>query len=567
MSEAVKDETAQQVAEGNFKMDPPTKGEVWGIAEKEFREDLSMKASLYSKLEESLKDVDDDDEEMLEKGNKTLSETLGEIFDSVKVLASNSRGAVRQSLAHTLVFLRAVSRNEVFIAANFKNSGANKDWKREALIQIYNLKDHPTRLSTYAKTIKYIEDNWKETDGSLEDASAVYAWIETNKGITAIYAKATKKTSGGGGSDKTSTPEYGEANKSFANRSLGQIAAPARSDKEDPFEEGARVLLLGDFASGQIDIKHVVEDSDDRVGTMMFELGEKIIKSMKVPDDNLFWRRVTALTGMAGKDGVVAVDDAGAQCTISNERSGHPSLVGEVFYPAAPIFKGNPGRQRLEEEEGKTLRTITSASLISLHTVTHVINGTEVTIDWIDEKKKKTSVKLEHLSSDDNEPLVQYVPRVLNDWTDLTFKSKHIRELHNGLVKRLNDLSKPAADKDPQELADDKIAFKSEAAKTARSKTKAILTSGSKDLVFETPYVNGAGLTIELDEPMQVDLCFHFKTADLKKIFSFMEGDGPDVVKVSFNENMMKFVTDGWAIHVPYADNGAYRTNGFVPND
>lgn len=323
MSEEATKDPAQQIADGNFKMAPPTKGDAWGLAESEFRDDLSMKATVYSELEEALKGVDADDKEMLEKGNKTLSETLGDIFDNVKVLARNSRGAVRQSLAHTLVFIRAVSRNEAFIASSFKNSGANKDWKREALIQIYDLKDHPTRLSTYAKTIKYIEDNWHAANGSLDDANDVFNLIQKDGGITAIYAKATKKTSGGGGSDKTQSPEYKEADKSFTTGpSLGQISAPTRSDKEDPFEDGARVLLLGDFASGQIDIKYVVEDSDNRVGTMMYELGEKIIKGMTVPNNNLFWRRVTALTGLAGKDGVVAVDDAGAQCTISNERSG-----------------------------------------------------------------------------------------------------------------------------------------------------------------------------------------------------------------------------------------------------
>jgi hypothetical protein len=528
----------------------------------EFRDEIAHKNVELEGLTANLEAAEEGDAKDL--AGVAVAVSLSGIFDDIKHLASNSHEARRHSLAHTFVFLRAVSKNQTFIDNNFKGTDANKIWEREALTQIYKLEEHPNRLSTYVKVFKYITDNWAETDGSLEKAGDVYDWIETKKGIAAIYKLATP----GGTSDDTETEDtygYKEADETFKTRSWGSVALP-QNDDVPKIKDGANVLLVGRLKDGQIEIKHIVEKPEDQIGKIMMAVGDKLIADKELPDHNLFWRRVANLSSVvSGKDKIVSINAAGSKCTISNERTGYPSLVAQITFDGAPIFRDNAGRQRLESKPGAALKKLTSAALVASHKVTYGGTDTDVTIEWSDEADKTTKVALKHLIAGSNDDKAQYEPGNLNAWVDLTLDKAAIELVCTDLVDKWNDLAKAEKDGDDPATKTAKVDFKSDEGKAGRVETKVILEKDSNKMRIVTPYVNASGFDVTLPQDADGDVNFFFKTADLKKAFTFIKNDKTEKVKVSFNENMMKFVADGWALHIPYADNGTYRTNGFVP--
>jgi hypothetical protein len=545
---------------------PKSKYEEMVHAGSELRKEMLEKNETYSQIVSALEAATDDDERLQVKA--AMSEALGGIFKNIKYLANNSREAVRYSLAHTFVFLRAVSDNQNFIDTNFKGDGRNKIWEKEVLTQVYKLEDHPNRLTTYARGFKYIADNWAEADGSLDNAKDVFSWIEDKKGIAAIYALATKGSDDDDDdTDISDTPGYQEADDTFETRSWGSVALPQNKDVPK-IKDGANVLLVGRLKDGQIEIKHIVEKPENQIGKIMEKLGDDLIAAKPLPDHNLFWRRVASLSSVVtGKDKVVSINTAGSKCTISNERTGYPSLVAQVKFDGAPIFRENAGRQRLESEPGAALKKLTAAALVASHKVAYGGADTEVTIEWSDEADKKTEIALMHLIAGSNKDVAQYEPGNLNDWVDLTLDKTAIDLVCTDLVDKWNDLSKAAKDDDKDYLAQAKEDFKSKKGKLARVESTVILEKGSDKMSIVTPYVNKAGFNVTLPSEADGDVKFFFKTADLRKVFAFIKNDKTEKVKVSFNESMMKFVTEGWAIHIPYADNGNYRTNGFVPKD
>lgn len=568
MSEAIEKEVVENEAQEAVPQKPPLNMKQSSldratIATGEFRDEISTRSAEFEELESCLVEGLDDAERLkIEAG---MSDLLGDVFDSIKDLAANSRDAVRHTLAHTLVFLRAVDKDDNFKTANFKGTDANKVWKKEALIQIFKLDDAQTRLTTYYKALDHIEKNWKAADGSLDDAKDVFDWIVLKKGIIAIY----NKTTGGGGAgkkDRKNTHGYKEADDEFDARFWGKVNLPV--DKDLPkIEEGSRVLLVGQLEAGQIEIKHIVEDAKEDIEEIMETLGDKLIAAKVLPDNNLFWRRVVALSSVVtAKDKIVAIDETGTRCTISNERSGNPSLVAEINTPTTPLFSQQAGRQRLENKPGESLKKLVSAAMVASHTVTYDSNNTEVKIKWTDEDGKADLVPLKHVPVDANNMLQQYQPKALNDWQDFVLDEAGIELLFKGLVEKWNTYAaaiKTGEKADSEELVKAKNAFKTDTAKTDRAETKITLSEGSDKMLVATPFLNTAGIEVKLNAAATTDILFYTKTADLKKIISFMKADRCGPAKLSFSENILKLVTDFWSLHVPFSDNRNYRTNAF----